>query len=69
MIRPRISADLFLTAISSGMCRLTSCRMHPYDVGKIDVPALIERIGCAVIPDHMVERGFLFVDSIEVRRS
>lgn len=61
--RPRVSADLLVTAVGAGTHRVTSAWIHPYDLEKIDLLAFMKALGVsAILPSHAVERGYLHVN-------
>jgi hypothetical protein len=64
-----LDVDILLQAVRSGTHRVVIARIHPSDVVALprlhmSVDTIREALRVnAVVPDHSVERGMLFVDT------
>ena len=68
-MRDLLNVDVLLQAVRSGTHRVVIARIHPSDVAALPklgmtVDTIRDSLRVnAVVPDHSVERGMLFVDT------
>lgn len=65
--RELIPADLLIHAIKSGANKVTLAMIHPDDVQRVSMVHLRILLGCEILPQHDVERGYLYVNTKQLR--
>jgi hypothetical protein len=66
--RPIVATDDLLSEIRAGRCKVTIARINPDDLFRYNVAGIGDTLMCAVVPSMDVERGSLYIDTIQGRR-
>jgi hypothetical protein len=65
--RTLIPASLLIQAVRSGTNKVTMAMIHPDDMSRVDMVHLRIFLGCEILPQHDVERGYLYIDTKQLR--